>query len=58
MFKLNRIDNETIRLNVCVCVRVCVFFLCVCVCSVHEKHNAKSLWEKRGAVVMVVRRPG
>lgn len=26
--------------------------------SVHEKHKAKSLWEKTGAVIMVVRRPG
>lgn len=26
--------------------------------SVHEKHKAKTLWEKTGAVVMVVRRPG
>lgn len=26
--------------------------------SVHERHKAKTLWEKTGAVVMVVRRPG
>lgn len=26
--------------------------------GVHEKHKAKTLWEKTGAVVMVVRRPG
>lgn len=26
--------------------------------SVHERHKAKSLWEKTGAVIMVVRRPG
>lgn len=25
---------------------------------VHERHKAKTLWEKTGAVVMVVRRPG
>lgn len=25
---------------------------------VHERHRAKTLWEKTGAVVMVVRRPG
>uniref|UniRef100_A0A3Q3WA71 Redox-regulatory protein FAM213A n=1 Tax=Mola mola TaxID=94237 RepID=A0A3Q3WA71_MOLML len=26
--------------------------------GVHERHKAKTLWEKTGAVVMVVRRPG
>uniref|UniRef100_A0A8D0A7W9 Uncharacterized protein n=1 Tax=Sander lucioperca TaxID=283035 RepID=A0A8D0A7W9_SANLU len=26
--------------------------------GVHERHRAKTLWEKTGAVVMVVRRPG
>ncbi|CAL8298752.1 unnamed protein product [Merluccius merluccius] len=26
--------------------------------GIHEKHKAKSLWERSGAVVMVVRRPG
>lgn len=26
--------------------------------SVHERHRAKALWEKTGAVVMVVRKPG
>lgn len=26
--------------------------------SVHERHKAKTLWEKTGAVIMVVRRPG
>lgn len=26
--------------------------------GVHERHKARTLWEKTGAVVMVVRRPG
>uniref|UniRef100_A0A3Q3EQI5 Uncharacterized protein n=1 Tax=Labrus bergylta TaxID=56723 RepID=A0A3Q3EQI5_9LABR len=26
--------------------------------GVHERYKAKTLWEKTGAVVMVVRRPG
>lgn len=26
--------------------------------SVHERQKAKTLWEKTGAVIMVVRRPG
>lgn len=51
----NKQTNKTLSTIVCFVHTVTSTALCF---SVHERQKAKTLWERTGAVIMVVRRPG